>query len=138
MPFGISPAPEYFQQFLEQEIENLSGVRTVADDIIIYGEGDTVEAATVDHDRKLKEFVDRCRKRNIKMNKDKFMLREKDMPYIGHLLTAEGVKPDPEKIAAITNMEKSTDVKGLQRLLGMANYLTKFLENLSDICQPIR
>jgi hypothetical protein len=54
MPFGISPAPEYFQQFLEREIENLPGARTVADDIIIYGEGDTVEAATVDHDRKLK------------------------------------------------------------------------------------
>jgi hypothetical protein len=54
MPFGISPAPEYFQQCLEREIENLPGVRTVADGIIIYGEGDTVEAATVDHDRKLK------------------------------------------------------------------------------------
>ena len=36
------------------------------------------------------------------------------MPYIGHLLTAEGVEPDPEKIAAITNMEKPTDVKGVQ------------------------
>jgi hypothetical protein len=60
------------------------------------------------------------------------------MPYIGHLSTAKGVKPDQEKIAAITNMEKPTDVKGLQRLLGMANYLTKFLENLSDICEPIR
>ena len=49
-----------------------------------------------------------------------------------------GVKPDPEKIAAITNMEKPTDVKGVQRCLGMANYLTKFLENLSDVCEPIR
>jgi hypothetical protein len=37
------------------------------------------------------------------------------MPYIGHLLTAEGVKPDPEKIAAITNMEKPTDVKGVKK-----------------------
>ena len=118
--------------------ENLPGARTVADDIIIYSEGDTVEAATVDHDRKLKAFFDRCRKRNIKINKDKFMLREKEMPYIGHLLTAKGVKPDQEKIAAITNMEKPTDVKGLQRLLGMANYPTKFLENLSDICELIR
>jgi hypothetical protein len=35
-------------------------------------------------------------------------------------------------------MKKPTDVKGVQRLLGIANYLTKFLENLSDICQPIR
>jgi hypothetical protein len=38
------------------------------------------------------------------------MLREKEMPYIGHLLTAEGVKPDPERIAAITKMEKPTFV----------------------------
>ena len=53
-------------------------------------------------------------------------------------MTAEGVKPDPEKIAAITKMEKPTDVKGVQRLLGMANYPTKFLENLSDICEPLR
>jgi hypothetical protein len=71
MPFGISPALEYVQQFLEREIENLPGVRTVADDIIIYGEGDIVEAATVDHDRKLKACFDRCRKRNIKINKDR-------------------------------------------------------------------
>lgn len=56
MPFGISPAREYFQQFLEREIENLPRVWTVADDIIIYGEGDTVEASTVDHDRKLKSI----------------------------------------------------------------------------------
>jgi hypothetical protein len=55
MPFGISPAPEYFQQFREREIESLPGVRTVADDIIIYGK--------VDHDRKLKVFFDRVVKR---------------------------------------------------------------------------
>ncbi|CAC5379318.1 unnamed protein product [Mytilus coruscus] len=121
-----------------KEIENLPGVRTVADDIIIYGEGQTIENATLDHDRKLKALLDRCRERNIKINRDKFVLRATEMPYIGHLLTAEGVKPDPEKIAAIVNMEKPTNVKGVQRLLGMINYLTKFLENLSDICEPIR
>ncbi|CAC5387825.1 unnamed protein product [Mytilus coruscus] len=111
MPFGISPAPEYFQQFLEREIENLPGVRTVADDILIYGEGDTVEEATADHDIKLKAFLDRCRSRNIKLNRDKFQLRLTEMPYIGHLLTADGVKPGPEKIAAITQMDKPKDVK---------------------------
>ncbi|VDI57759.1 Hypothetical predicted protein [Mytilus galloprovincialis] len=102
---------------LEREIENLPGVRTVADDIIIYGEGQTIENATLDHDRKLKALLDRCRERNIKINRDKLVLRATEMPYIGHLLTAEGVKPDPEKIAAIVNMEKPTNVKGVQRLL---------------------
>nr|XP_058958995.1 uncharacterized protein K02A2.6-like [Pocillopora verrucosa] len=51
MPFGISPAPEYFQHRLDQAIEGLPGVRTVADDILISGEGDTVQEAVKDHDK---------------------------------------------------------------------------------------
>ena len=46
MTFGISPAPEYIQQFVEREIANLPGVQTVTHDIIIYGVKDNVEAAT--------------------------------------------------------------------------------------------
>ena len=45
MPFGISPAPEYFQQRLDQAIEGLPGVRTVVDDILISGEGNTMKEA---------------------------------------------------------------------------------------------
>jgi hypothetical protein len=48
-------------------------------------------------------------------------LREKEMPYIGHLLTAKGVKPDQEKIAAITNMEKS--------ILGQVKFQMAFSTN---------
>ncbi|CAC5397784.1 unnamed protein product [Mytilus coruscus] len=102
----------------EREIENLPGVRTVADDILIYGEGDAVEEATADHDIKLKAFLDRCRSRNIKLNRDKFQLRLTEMPYIGHLLTADGVKPGPEKIAAITQMDKPKDIKGSSTFTG--------------------
>ena len=40
MPFGISPAPEEFQRRLNEAIEGLNGVRTVADDIIVFGVGD--------------------------------------------------------------------------------------------------
>lgn len=57
------------------------------------------------------------------------------MPYVGHLLTADGLKPDPEKVKAIREMEKPSDVKGVQRLVGLVNYLTKFLENLSKLCE---
>ena len=60
------------------------------------------------------------------------------MSYIGHLLTCNGVKAGPEKIEAIMKMPKSIDVKGVQRYLGLVNYLTKFLGNISDICEPIQ
>lgn len=54
--------------------------------------------------------------------------------YLGHFLTADGLKIDPEKVCAMKQM----DVKAVQRLLGMVNYLAKFCPHLSGHCQVLR
>ena len=72
MPYGISPAPEIFQQKLNQCLDGLKSIHIIADDILITGRGDTSAAATVDHDRNLRAFLKRCRKMHITLNKDKF------------------------------------------------------------------
>ena len=59
-------------------------------------------------------------------------------PYIGHVLTPDGLKPDPSKVKAIVAMPTPSDKKALQRLLGMITYLAKFLPNLSDVTEPLR
>ncbi|XP_062567680.1 uncharacterized protein K02A2.6-like [Saccostrea cucullata] len=107
LPFGISPAPEIFQHRLELAIQNLPGVKAVADDILIYGEGDSDAEAVRDHDQKLISLLNRCREQGIKLNKDKFKLRLKEMPYIGHVLTPSGLKPDPRKVQAIIRLWES-------------------------------
>lgn len=135
---GISPAPEVFQRMLTQALEGLPGIYLIADDVLITGEGDTQETAYMDHDVKLRQFLSRCREKNIKLNAEKFRLRQQDVPYIGHLLTADGLKIDPEKIRAVRSMPKPTDVKGVQRLMGMVNYLSKFYKHLSDDCEILR
>ena len=61
-----------------------------------------------------------------------------EVPYIGHLLTPNGVKPDPDKIHAITEMPRPRNVTEVQRFLGFINYLAKFLPNLSEVCAPLR
>ena len=58
--------------------------------------------------------------------------------YYYYLLSNEGVKPDPKKIEAIVNMENPTNVQGEQHLIGMVKYLSKFLSDLSELCQPLR
>ncbi|XP_028672669.1 uncharacterized protein K02A2.6-like [Erpetoichthys calabaricus] len=138
MPMGISPAPEVFQHRLTQALEGLPGIWIIADDILVCGEGDNNEAAEIDHDIKLRLLLDRCRDRNIKLNFNKLKLRQKEVPYIGHRLTSEGLKIDPEKVRAILEMPRPSDVKGLQRLLGMVNYLSKFCAHLSDTCDTLR
>lgn len=138
MPFGITPAPEIFQMKLDQSLEGLKGVFKIADDILITGQGETECEADEDHDKNLKSLLDRCRERNIKLNKKKFTFQCDDVQFIGHRLTKEGLKPDPVKVKAILSMKKPEDVAAVQRLMGMVKYLSKFLSDLSQICEPIR
>lgn len=111
MPFGISSAPEEFQKRMNDTFEDIKGTAVIADDLLVYGEGDDMETATSDHDKNLRIVPERARERNLTLNKDKVRLRLTEVPYIGHLLTADGLKPDPKKIEAILMMPKPTDVQ---------------------------
>ena len=134
LPFGISPAQEYFQHRLDQAIEGLPGVRMVADDILITGEGDTLQEAVKDHNKNLLALLARCREKGVRLNKEKFKLRMSEVPYVSHLLMKDGLKPDPSKIEAIQKMSRPSNVKGVQGIVGLANYLTRLL---ADICEPL-
>lgn len=138
LPFGIAPAPEIFQARLDAAIAGLEGVSTIVDDMVIWGAGETIEQAEEHHDRNLAALMQRCRERNIKLNPDKFQFRVPEVAYVGHRLSGNGLASDPAKVAAIRRMPTPTDKPALQRLLGMTNYLAKFLPGLSDMCQPLR
>ena len=65
-------------------------------------------------------------------------LRLRKVTFIGHIATDLGLCADPAKVRAITDMPPPADVAGVQRVLGMAQYLSKFLPNLSDLTKPLR
>ena len=103
MPFGLSSAAEQFQRLVYDVIGDLDGVETIADDLLVYGTGDTYEEAIKDHDKHLISLLQRCRERNLKLNK-KLRFKQKSVKYNGHILTTEGMLPDPVKVEAITEM----------------------------------
>lgn len=72
---------------------------------------------------------------NLKLNPDKCKFRGNRVHCVGRLLTADGVKPDPEKIKAVCGMEKPQDKQAPQRFLGMTNYPHAFL---STVTGPLR
>ena len=119
-------------------LQNLNGIEAIVDDILCVGEGDTYESAVEDHDKKLIALLERCREKNIKLNPKMLQLRKQEVPYIGHSLTPDGLKPDPNKVKAILKMPTPTEKQSLQRLLGMITYLAKLLPNLSDVTEPLR
>ena len=138
LPFGCNVSSEIFQKKLFEAIGDLPGVLCVADDIMLYGVGSTEIDALVDHDKKLLALLQRCQEIGIRLNKDKVSLRQKSVCFLGHLVTAGGLKPDPEKVRAIADMPPPTDLAGVQRVNGFTNYLAKFLPQLSDVMEPIR
>ena len=69
MCFGLSVAPEIFQACLQAALSGLKRIAVIVDDILIYGLGDT--EAMIDHNNNLKALLQRCREKNIKLNKKK-------------------------------------------------------------------
>ena len=106
--------------------------------LLITGQGDTDEKADLDHDQNLKNLLDRCRVRNFKLNKEKFHLKYSEVSFIGHVMTTNGLKTDLKKVEAIIKMERPADVPAVQRFIGLVKYLSKFLQDLSELCEPLR
>lgn len=132
VPYGITSAPELFQRVVAEMLEDIPNAENFFDDIIVWGS--TVEQ----HDEALKRVLDKCRKFNLKLSKEKSEIRKTKITFLGHCLSSEGISIDPVKIDPIVNMPKPKDKKDLQRYLGMINYLTKFLPNLSTQAAPLR
>lgn len=132
MPFGLVCAQDIFQRMVDEFIEGLEGVRAVADDIVVSGR--TQE----EHDNNLRALLTRARERNVRFNLPKSHFSLSSIPWFGNLLTNEGLKPDPEKIKAIENMPTPQNHEELATLIGMINYLSRYIDNLSTLNQPLR
>ena len=69
-------------------VEDLDGVEVIMDDVIVDGDDTT-------HDEHLQKFLERASKQGLKLNEEKCKIRQMEVPYVGHLLTGEGLKIDP-------------------------------------------
>ena len=110
---------------MQAVLYEIDGVIVVADDILIYGKGDSQEEARDNHDEALLQVLRQARKCNLKYNKDKLRLHLPELQYIGHRISSEGVRPDPAKVAAIKDMPVPTTVTQVRSFLGMCNYLSE-------------
>ena len=131
LPFGLKVSSEIFQKRLHQALDGLEGVRCVADDIIVWGDDIT------EHDRRLHQLLQRCRNIGMILNKEKSRLYVQEVPFLGHIVTDKGLKPDPSKIEAILKMPTPETRDDINRLRGMVNYLGRFLPSLSSVMAPI-
>lgn len=132
MPFGICTAPEVFQRVFYNVFQGLEGIGLYIDDLIVWGKD------FEEHNDRLKKVLERAEQFNVKFNQNKCKFGLNEVNYVGHILTGDGIKPDRKKISAILDMSSPKNTKELERFLGMATYVSKFIPNFSQISNPLR
>ena len=132
MPMGITSAPEVYQHRMKQVFEGLDGVEVMMDDVLIWGKNEK------EHNDRLRAALERVKNNNLTLNKKKCKLMQEEIKYLGHKFTKDGLLLDEEKVRAIVEMPEPTDKQGIMRLLGMMNYLSRFIPNMSQLTAPIR
>ena len=95
-------------------------------DILVFGSGRTEEEASQDHDKNLRLLMKPSQDKGLMLIPDKIQLRLDEVSYMGHRITANGLKTDLEKTEFIRNMTVPTNKQGIQSLLGMVIYVQKF------------
>ncbi|XP_053692358.1 uncharacterized protein K02A2.6-like [Sabethes cyaneus] len=131
LPFGISSAPEIFQMKLQEVIQGLSGVECLADDLLVFGSGDTLKEALENHNKCLQKLFQCLAEQNVKLNKSKLKLCQSSVKFYGHVLTDNGLQPDESKISTIQHFPVPLNRKEVHRFVGMVNYLSRYIPNLS-------
>ena len=87
LPDGITSAPEEFQMRLTTALEGLEGIICIADDILVYGEGNDYEEDQKDHDRRFIALMECCHQKNIKLNAAKLQFKLKELKFMGTIIS---------------------------------------------------
>ncbi|XP_030031283.2 uncharacterized protein K02A2.6 [Manduca sexta] len=132
LPFGLSSSPEVFHRVYKNIFKDIEGVEIYIDDVLIHARNEET------HDKILEKVLKRAKESGIKFNIKKCQFKQKEVKYLGHILSSEGVKIDKNRVKAITEMREPKDQKELHRFLGMITYISRFIPNVSEVTAPLR
>jgi hypothetical protein len=134
LPFGVNNGPATYQRCVDHILTGLKGIDSFnyLDDLICYS------ATTEEHAEKFERIFQRLEQANFKIQPSKCVFATYTVEYLGHILTKEGVKPDPRKIRAVgeypTPPRRFRDVRAF---IGLAGYYRRHIRNFAEIAKPL-
>ena len=133
MPFGLTNAPATFQRLMECVLAGLSLEQCLVylDDIIVFSKSFEEHLST------LESVFQRIDQAGLTFKLNKCHFCKKEVKYLGHIVSSDGIMPDPEKISGIESYPIPRDLKQLQQFLGLTNYYRRFIDHYSDIAAPL-
>ena len=110
----------------------LKGVRCYIDDVVVWG------STLLEHNERLTKVLQRVCENGLKLNRAKCQFGVQEITFVGDKLSSRGIEPDQDQIKAILGMPHPTDKKGVLRIMGMINFLGKFIPNVSVKTSALR
>ena len=125
MPMGLKGSPSSFQRLMDLVMQDLQHTQCYIDDVLVHSESETT------HIQHVKLCLHRLRCFNLKINLEKCAFGREEVPYLGHVLTKNGVKPSFEKLKAVEEFPEPTSVKQIREFHGLTNYFRSHIKNFS-------
>ncbi len=129
MPFGLTNAPAVFMSLMNTELHDMLDkfVIVYIDDILVYSKTEQ------EHEQHLRQLFIRLRERKLYAKPSKCELFKQSIPFLGHIISGDGISMDPEKVKAITEWPVPKTVEDVQRFLGLAGYYRKFIQDYATL-----
>lgn len=133
MPMGLKNSPSTFQRVMDNVLRGLQNQICLVylDDIIVFS------TSLQEHMTNLEKVLQRLKESNFKVQMDKSEFLKLETAYLGHVISNEGVKPNPDKIAAIEKYPIPKTPKEIKQFLGLLGYYRKFISDFARITKPL-
>ena len=133
MPFGLCNAPATFQRLMEKVMKGLQWriLALYLDDVVVFA--DTV----ANHLERLGQVWDRCRKAGLKLKPRKCQLIRSSVAFLGHVIDADGVHTDPDKVRRIQEWPVPRDLHQVRSFVGLTSYYRRFIQDYAKRAEPL-
>lgn len=133
MPFGLKNAPATFQRVMDSVLRDLQNKICLVymDDIIIFS------SSLTEHIQNLEKVFIALEDANLKIQMDKSEFLQKEVAFLGHIVTRDGIKPNPNKISAVQQYPIPKTPKEVKQFSGLLGYYRKFIKDFARMTKPM-
>ncbi|XP_065089799.1 uncharacterized protein K02A2.6-like [Ochlerotatus camptorhynchus] len=131
LPPGFKSAPGAFQKIIDSMVAGIPGVKPYLDDLLIAGK------TQQDHDRRLNAVLHRIREYGFHLRFEKCRVSLPQIKFLGHIIDKDGLRPDPAKTNAISEMPPPMNVSQLRSYLGAIKYYGRFVGQMKELQAPL-
>ena len=137
MPFGLTNAPAVFQRLMQRVLQGLNPtegpdfVSVYIDDVLIFSR------SMKEHLHHLGQVLDRLQAAGLKLKPSKCHFVFQQVQYLGHLITPQGLLPNPKTVSAVTDFPTPTTVTQVRQFVGLASYYRRFVEGFARVAGPL-